>query len=105
MPNDSTDIKLVGKICGLAPNRWQAVSWLNDDSACWHIYALPGLTMFNFHGKSWPVIIPIFSFIISEKVRSSHYIGLETQAWNEYREILKLCYHMEKNLLLPTQQT
>ena len=38
----STDNKCIASGNGLARNRWQAITWTNDDRVKWCIYVLPG---------------------------------------------------------------
>ena len=37
----------IGSENGLAPNRWQAITWTNDGLVYWHIYASLGLNESN----------------------------------------------------------
>ena len=38
----------IGSGNGLAPNRWQAITWTNDDPVQWLIYASPGLSELTY---------------------------------------------------------
>ena len=84
----------IGSVNGLAPNRWQAITWFNDDPVHSRIYVSPKLTHLRaklpinlprpgnvwWHNVCWTLLLPTEIHVWSPQYTKHHLLSNPTDA-------------------------